>query len=229
MTERAGCGRGLPAGHGQAVERLAIGDVWALTASEPAGPHAAGALISRLLSAAAGGVDARGGEGLGGGAGLGARLSHDRWGRPVLIDPLTGDESRVHVSFSHRACRTWAAVALDGRIGIDVSAEGDFAGSYPFRRVFTDGEIERALPLHGGRLPSAAARLWASKEAAAKALGRGFHDLDYREVEVVDRIPAPGLLFAVRAREATLVVLARREGDLWLAVATDAPERRQGH
>jgi phosphopantetheinyl transferase (holo-ACP synthase) len=212
------------------VERLVIGDAWAILASEPPGPHAADTLLSRLLSAAAGEVDAGGGGARGGGGALGgARLSHDRWGRPALIDPLTGDEGRVHVSFSHRTCRTWAAVAIDGRIGLDVSSEGDFAGSYPFRRVFTDGEIERALPLHGGRLASAAARLWACKEAAAKALGRGFHEIDYREVEVIDRIPAPGLLFAVRARAAMLVVLARREGGLWLAVATDAQERRQGH
>jgi len=48
------------------------------------------------------------------------------------------------------------------------------------RRVYTAGEITACA----GRAPSLAAR-FAAKEAAMKALGRGFYDIPWTDIEVV--------------------------------------------
>jgi phosphopantetheinyl transferase len=153
----------------------------------------------------------------------GLTLDHDRLGRPTLVQRRTGAEANVGISFSHGLPRSWAAAARGYRVGIDAAEEVDFTEAYPYRRVFTDLELERVLSLHGGRLPSAAAYLWATKEAAVKALGHGFHSLDYREVEVIARIPGGALLSAVSVRGLLVTAWARRERSTWLAVAVAGP------
>ncbi|MBI3941749.1 MAG: holo-ACP synthase [Chloroflexi bacterium] len=62
-------------------------------------------------------------------------------------------------------------------------------------RVFTRGELDYCR----GRVPSLAAR-FAAKEAAAKALGTGIGQVEWREIEILtDAAGAPALQFHGRA------------------------------
>ncbi len=96
--------------------------------------------------------------------------------RPQL---LLGDHMGPAISFCKSGKTRWAALCEDAHdIGIDVAQRHEFQGRYPFYRVFHPQELEHALKPGGKDLKKAAALLWSVKEAAAKALGCGFHLVD---------------------------------------------------
>jgi phosphopantetheinyl transferase (holo-ACP synthase) len=103
-------------------------------------------------------------------------------GRPQL---LLGDHMGPAISFCKSGKTRWAALCGDGHdIGIDVAQSQEFQGKYPFYRVFHPGELGHALKPAEDDLKKAAALLWSVKEAAAKALGCGFHLVDPLQVIV---------------------------------------------
>lgn len=224
MREAYGCGSCAAAERAVAVEEVRLHDVPVLFVSAPCGAGGHQRLLTSLLARLHGDDAAPACEP--GNAGL--ALAHDRWGRPTLVDRRTGAEAALGISYTHGPRRSWAALARGCRVGIDTADAIDFGLPYPYRRVFTDKELGRVMSLHGGQQPSAAAHLWAIKEAAVKALGCGFHTFDYREVEVLARIPgAGGLLFAVAVGDATVIAWTRRDQSAWLALAVAGPQAVQ--
>jgi len=103
-------------------------------------------------------------------------------GKPRL---LLGKYEGPAISFSEGGGRIWAALCGDeSGIGIDVAGHDEFKREYPFDRVFHPQELQHALRLARGELEKALALLWSVKEAAAKALGSGFHLVDPRQITV---------------------------------------------
>ncbi len=103
-------------------------------------------------------------------------------GRPQL---LLGDHMGPAISFCASSQNLWAALCGDAHdIGIDVAQSHEFQGKYPFYRVFHPRELSHALKSAEKDLKKAAALLWSVKEAAAKALGCGFHLVDPLQVIV---------------------------------------------
>lgn len=97
-------------------------------------------------------------------------------GRPQL---LLGNHMGPAISFCESSQNLWAALCGDAHdIGIDVAQSHEFQDKYPFYRVFHPWELRHALKPAGEDLKKAAALLWSVKEAAAKALGCGFHLVD---------------------------------------------------
>ena len=106
-------------------------------------------------------------------------IGHDERGRPVLLD-----RPALHVSIAHSG--EFVACALsDRRVGVDVErtdrSEADDALA---ARVCTSAERRQLEHLPVGPRKRALIRLWARKEALAKALGVGlavpFEQLDVR-------------------------------------------------
>jgi phosphopantetheinyl transferase len=167
-------------------------------------PRGGAALLRRLAAAAL--------------PGAGDRLQVERrpLGRPVI---RLADGREISASLSTGPGALHAALALQGRVGIDAAGAAEFAAPYPLARVFGPQEWRLARIACGGRA-RAAALLWCAKEACVKALGCGFHRLDPRAVACSDLEPcgpglrlhfAPPLAMAVFAREG-------REGE-WLSIA----------
>jgi hypothetical protein len=116
-------------------------------------------------------------------------------GRPFLVWP---NASVPAISFSHANGRTWAGLGWAAGIGIDVAYPDEFHGPYPFARVFSPRELDRAMDLCGDEVQDRAALLWSVKEAAVKALGCGFNFFAPLNVEVRGLRPlAGGFLFEV--------------------------------
>jgi hypothetical protein len=109
-------------------------------------------------------------------------LMSDHLGKPHL---LTGGVPGPAVSFSWAAGAWWAALGT-GRswIGLDAAAPGEFAGAYPFQRVFNPVEWQAALSLTRGDREEAAALLWSVKEAVVKARGCGYRFFGPRRLRV---------------------------------------------
>jgi hypothetical protein len=115
-------------------------------------------------------------------------IVRDPWGKPNLIFE-TG--AILSISYSRGAGRLWAALACgEFSVGVDVSDFAGFGVKYPFSRTFCEREWSWAASQMGGDRASAAALLWAAKEATVKALGCGFHLIDplWLEVEPLDEI-----------------------------------------
>jgi hypothetical protein len=110
------------------------------------------------------------------------RLTRGPLDRPHL---MLGEYRGPAVSFSEGGGKVWAALCGDASdIGIDVAAADEFAGEYPFHRVFHPEELEHALSLVDGDPGRASALLWSVKEAVVKALGCAFHLVDPRQITV---------------------------------------------
>jgi len=109
-------------------------------------------------------------------------LSHGSLGRPVLyVDGRKGPS----VSFSHVHGIVWAAMGLGSvGVGIDAAHGNEFQHSYPFDRAFHRDELLLCIGRCRNNRQEAAAMLWSVKEAAAKALGCGFHLLDPLDLRV---------------------------------------------
>ena len=144
------------------------------------------------------------------------KLRKNSLGAPVLI---LADKQGPALSFSHGKHKLWAAISSEGRVGIDVAYPEEFAGDYPFARVFEPEEMDRAKTLCTSNTARGAALLWSVKEAAVKAIGTGFNRLEPVDV----RVGAPihlkqGYLFEVLADQ-PISAWARAEGQGWVAVA----------
>uniref|UniRef100_A0A7C3UXL7 4'-phosphopantetheinyl transferase superfamily protein n=1 Tax=Desulfobacca acetoxidans TaxID=60893 RepID=A0A7C3UXL7_9BACT len=137
-------------------------------------------------------------------------------GQPLLT---LGGKTGPGVSFSAEGGLLWAAVSGTGQVGVDAAPEADFAPPYPYSRAFGQEEWDLAVRHCPGRPASAAALLWAAKEAAVKALGVGFHTLDPLDLEVSSPTPAgEGVSLVVRTPK-PLNAWARPLPDGWLALA----------
>jgi hypothetical protein len=137
-------------------------------------------------------------------------------GRPRLF--LDGQPGPA-VSFSQAGGCLWAALAPVGQVGMDAALPSEFEAGYPLARVFRPLELDWARSLCGGETAGAAALLWALKEAAVKALGVGFHLLDFLAVEAFSPRPwQGGWRVAVKAGS-VLPAWARPVAGGWLALA----------
>jgi hypothetical protein len=140
-----------------------------------------------------------------------------KWGPLVLeAGPLgqplctLGGRPGPALSFSEAGGILWAAVSATGQVGVDAAREADFVPPYPYSRAFGPQEWDWAWRHCRGRSESAAALLWAAKEAAVKALGVGFHTMDPLDLEVSPGAPAgEGLQLVVQASEPMGPGLAR--------------------
>jgi hypothetical protein len=137
-------------------------------------------------------------------------------GQPRLF---LGGQPGPAVSFSQAAGCLWAALAPVGQVGVDAALPSEFEPGYPLARAFRPVELDWARPLCDGDTASAAALLWALKEAAVKALGVGFHRLDPLAVEAFSPRPwQGGWRVAVQAGP-ILPAWARPAAGGWLALA----------
>jgi hypothetical protein len=137
-------------------------------------------------------------------------------GQPLL---RLGDQPGPSLSFSEAGGLLWAALSGQGRVGVDAAREEEFAPPYPYSRAFGREEWDWAWRHCQGRTTSAAALLWAAKEAAVKALGVGFHTIDPLDLEVTLRTTAgEGLDLIVQAK-VPVSAWARPLADGWLALA----------
>ncbi len=109
-------------------------------------------------------------------------LGHNSLGRPQLMHP------KVSTSYSYSSNTLWAAVGKVATLGIDVAASSEFEDSYPFHRVFHAEELALVQQLYRNR-KSAAAFLWACKEAVAKAMGTGFHTIEPYDIQITSCSP----------------------------------------
>ena len=115
---------------------------------------------------------------------------------PIWIDdsgkphPLGAWQDRtretVDISIAHTSGLVAAAIAVNGRIGIDLERIGrDLTDDFS-RSVFTPEEQE--LAAQSGEGPTTLLRFWCAKEALAKALGTGIRyspsDLRTRAIDV---------------------------------------------
>jgi phosphopantetheinyl transferase len=185
------------------------------------------ALVAMLLNRALGrrdNLDARNRSTVGH-----VELSEGFLGKPELfVDGQRGPSA----SFSYAIGSTWAAVCPSGAsIGIDVSDPEEFAGNYPFRRVFHAGEFRLASVAAGTNRLAAAALLWSAKEAVVKALGCGFHLVAPLDVRVSSISSSPGITRACvdfsettkirfhALHHATVRVASFRESKGWVSTA----------
>jgi phosphopantetheinyl transferase len=159
-------------------------------------------------------------------------IGADTWGAPVAGGAyLATREASISVSLSHT---DGIAMALAAEppcgAGIDVERLGRRRGDYA-EAAFTPTElalIDAAGPAHRAER---ALRLWCSKEAVAKALGRGLmgNPLNLEAREVDDGLTRVGLeVKGALARTLPeragrpLTAFVAIEGDLVVAVALDA-------
>ncbi len=175
-------------------------------AAAPAGPGAKQHLAALLWARLHGGSRERG-------SALG--LATSRLGRPVL---LVGRRQGPRVSFCHAGGLTWAALANTRGVGIDLAHPQEFAGDYPLARVFSAGEMRRLRRLCPERRQRAAL-LWSLKEAAAKALGTGFHTTSPLRLRCSAPLVEAGRLRFQISGPAVLRAWAQPRGAGWLALA----------
>ena len=99
------------------------------------------------------------------------------------------------------------------KIGTDICSIARIAKAYArfgqrlLKRILTPEEMEYVLS-HKRHLAARLAARFAAKEAASKALGRGFHGLQWKEIEIVkEPSGAPALRLHGRAAK-----IARQSG-----------------
>jgi phosphopantetheinyl transferase len=130
-----------------------------------------------------------------------------------------GGKAGPGLSFSEAGGTLWAALTGQGQVGVDAAPKGDFLPPFPYARTFQPEEWEWAWRHCRGESASAAALLWAAKEAAVKALGVGFHARDPLDLRVVFLTQKrDGLSLTVQTPEA-VSAWARPLEDGWLALA----------
>jgi phosphopantetheinyl transferase len=137
-------------------------------------------------------------------------------GQPIL---KLGGRMGPSLSFSEAGNLVWAAMAGRGRVGVDAAREAEFESPYPYSRAFGAAEWDWARQYCQGRTASAAALLWAAKEAAVKALGVGFHTRDPLDLEVAKGSPAwEGISLTVTTPKSVSAWI-RPLADGWLSLA----------
>ncbi len=137
-------------------------------------------------------------------------------GQPRLF---LGGKPGPAVSFSQSGGCLWVALAAVGQVGVDAAQPSEFEAGYPLARAFQSAELDWARPLCDGDTASAAALLWALKEAAVKALGVGFHRLDFLAVEACSPRPWQGGWRVAMQAGPILPAWARPADGGWLALA----------
>jgi phosphopantetheinyl transferase len=144
------------------------------------------------------------------------RLDTGPLGQPLL---RLGGKPGPGISFSQAGDLLWGAVAGGGQVGLDAAAEADFPPPYPYSRAFGPEDWDWAWRHCRGRTASAAALLWAAKEAAVKALGVGFHTLDPLDIQVAIISSAWGGLQLIVRVPKEVKAWARPWTEGWLALA----------
>jgi phosphopantetheinyl transferase len=146
------------------------------------------------------------------------RLTWDPWGRPRLHTP---DGRPPAVSFTRAAGLLFCAAAFVERLGLDAAAADEFTPPYPYDRAFHPSELDLAR-LWADDAAQAAALAWTAKEAAVKALGSGFHTIDFLDPIIESLTPAAlGSRLTVRVGDRLLFAWTRRFRGLWLTLAID--------
>jgi len=96
----------------------------------------------------------------------------DDSGKPHAHGPWQNQtHEKVDISIAHTSSLVVAAIAINGRIGIDIERIGRDLSEDFSRSVFTSEEHD--LAAQSGEGPTALLRFWCAKEALAKALGTG--------------------------------------------------------
>lgn len=96
----------------------------------------------------------------------------DDSGKPHAHGPWQDrNEENIDISIAHTSGLVAAAIAVNGRIGIDLERIGRDLSDDFSRSVFTTEEQDLAAA--SGEGPTALLRFWCAKEALAKALGTG--------------------------------------------------------
>ncbi len=157
------------------------------------------------------------------------RLGHNGLGRPLAF-ASSGQPLQVGLSFSRYAGWLWTAASLTPELGIDVTGPEDFADPYPERRVYAPGELD-AGQQYSSSIFEARALLWSLKEAAAKALGTGFHRVEPLELEVENLRQADKHFLAcqITSPQGSLNALAGCANGMRVAVATRIHQARSHH
>lgn len=156
-------------------------------------------------------------------------IFRDVMGKPELH---VSGRKQAAVSFSYGPGIAWAASCRDGcNVGIDVAHQSEFAGNYPFHRVFGAEELREALAEVGENPSEGAALLWSAKEAVVKAVGCGFHLIDPLHVRMVPHgRSSHGIILRPRFAQKPLerfpylayseiAVLSFQEESSWVSVA----------
>lgn len=109
-------------------------------------------------------------------------LLYNKMGKPYLKMEHGPAPS---VSFTHWEDEIWMAMGpVDHGLGIDVAHSSEFPVDYPFHKVFSNQELTLVNSVTGLALDKAAALSWSVKEAVAKALGTGFRQLNFTDIEL---------------------------------------------
>ncbi len=173
------------------------------------------------------------------------RLSRNVAGRNLIA---YADGTELSVSFSHQwgmGCpfRSWAALASEPHwVGIDAVGIEEFAHPYPYYRAFSEEELDALVRFRkSSSTPELAAELWAVKEAAVKACGTGFRNLDPVDVQVrCHAHPCFGQRFSLHLpnnrrhgfahprHHGTVSVVTSRRGESFIAIAWTAVSTRSG-
>lgn len=156
-------------------------------------------------------------------------LARNPLGKPyLLVEGVPGPP----VSLSRSAGRLWAALGTRRSwLGLDAASPGEFAGAYPFQRVFQETEWQAATSLTGGDREEAAALLWSVKEAVVKARGCGYHFFGPRQIRLEFaglgehgpcwrgylEMPVPGRV--PPGSQGIIPVASVRQHQVWLSVA----------
>jgi phosphopantetheinyl transferase len=142
-------------------------------------------------------------------------LTTDRAGCPLLHG---NNVESFHVSFSYCKEKIWAVITKGSPVGIDVETPDSFTDTYPYMRVFNSFEHSIISQFYSKR-PVGAAALWACKEAAVKARGTGFSDLEPIDVTVRSISPVYQGYEVEMYADQSYCTMLRQENDLWCAVA----------
>ncbi len=109
-------------------------------------------------------------------------LLYDKKGKPYLKRDCPHAPS---ISFSYWEDEAWMALGPgDCSLGIDVAHSSEFPVDYPFDKAFSRWELILAGGVTGLARHGAAALSWSVKEAVAKAMGEGFRELNFTDIEL---------------------------------------------
>lgn len=162
------------------------------------------------------------------------KISHDHMGRPLL---LLNTKPGPSISFSYYSDGLWMAMGpMAAGLGVDVAGEEEFGTDYPFQRVYTRDELDVVRcclrPLSN---TLATALIWSVKEALVKAMGRGFHTVDFLGVRITsleNKGPyfrgAAGILPGKDPENklpGKLTFVCSGHGDVWISVCLNASGR----
>lgn len=111
-------------------------------------------------------------------------ITYDSLGKPHL---LVKGRPCASISFTGNKKEQWVAIGPLGlSLGVDIAGPDEFGPDYPLGRVFSPDELILLGKVSTLSRSWAAALIWSAKEALVKAVGCGFHTLDFRDVQILN-------------------------------------------